>query len=520
MYDILIVGSGGAAQSAALMAKSLGAKVVVVSEGYPTRSQTCMAQGGINAVIDSGDSIDAHIQDTLKSSKSLGDKDMISKLCNLAPDTIEWLNSIGVPFSRRSDGKVAQRKLGGASFDRACYSQDYTGLKILHTLYDQCLKEEIEFLNEHHLLDLNVVDGRVVGANFLQLRSGKVVSISSKTTILATGGYAGIYKHHTTNTNYSTGDGLAVAYRAGAELSNLEFIQFHPTALKGSGTLISESARGAGAKLLNQKGERFVDELKPRDEVSLAIKQELDRGGEVFLDMRELGEEFIDENLPQERKLCISYVGLDPATELIPIIPAAHYSMGGVAVDESFMSSIDGLFAVGECSNSRVHGANRLGGNSLLEIVAFGRECAKSAYEFAKNIAFDKLDQIDSNLLDDIFENEPEIDFYKEQKRLSRSIYNKLGIIRSKDGIDEVLDRIELIKKDLPKMGIVDKGRVYNTNLLEFLKFKNMLLLSELIAKSALVRKESRGAFIRSDYQEMSEKFAKDTIVSKDGIWI
>jgi succinate dehydrogenase / fumarate reductase flavoprotein subunit len=514
MYDILIVGSGGAGLSSALRAKESGLKVLVVSEGYPTRSQTCMAQGGMNAALgNSGDDkISWHIEDTLKSSKGLGSQEMIKKLCSNAPDTIDWLNSIGVPFSRDDSGNVAQRKLGGASASRACYSQDYTGLKILHTLYDQCLKEGIEFLNEHHLLDLVIKDSKAVGAIFLDLRETKTKTISSKSIILATGGYAGIYKSYTTNTNQSTGDGIVVAYRAGAKISNLEFVQFHPTALKGSGTLISESARGAGGKLINSDGVRFTDELKARDEVSQDIKNQLDLGKNVFLDIRHLGEEFIDESIPQERKLCISYAGVDPVYDLIPITPAAHYSMGGILVDEKLMSSIDGLFAVGECSNSKVHGANRLGGNSLLEIISFGRIVAKSAKEYI--IDFSNLGEVDKDYdIESYFKSEPSVDFYKEFEKLSQKLYEQVGITRNQQGLESAKRFIDEMKKKIPSMGIVDKGRVYNSNLLDFIKFKNALDLSYIITISAIRRKESRGAHHRSDFPDLNNDFLKDTVV-------
>jgi succinate dehydrogenase / fumarate reductase flavoprotein subunit len=514
MYDILIVGSGGAGLSSALRAKESGLKVLVVSEGYPTRSQTCMAQGGINAALgNSGeDEISWHIEDTFKSSKGLGSHDMIQKLCKDAPDTIDWLNSIGVPFSRDDSGNVAQRKLGGASASRACYSQDYTGLKILHTLYDQCIKEGIEFLNEHHLLDLIIKEDKAVGAIFLDIKETKTKTISSKSIILATGGYAGIYKSYTTNTNQSIGDGIVVAYRAGAKVSNLEFVQFHPTALKGSGTLISESARGAGGKLVNSDGVRFTDELKARDEVSQDIKNQLDLGKDVFLDIRHLGEEFIDESIPQERKLCISYAGVDPVYDLIPITPAAHYSMGGIAVDENLMSSIDGLFAVGECSNSKVHGANRLGGNSLLEIVSFGRLVASSALEYIKEVSDLKEVALDYDL-ESYFESESSVDFYKEFEKLSQKMYEQVGITRHQQGLQSAKRVIDEMKNNISNMGIVDKSRVYNSNLLEFIKFKNALDLSYLITKSAIKREESRGAHHRSDFPDLSEDFSKDTVV-------
>ncbi len=509
-YDVLIIGSGGAGLSAALAAKEKGAKVLVVSEGYPTRSQTCMAQGGINAALSNveEDSIDAHIEDTSRASKGLGDTIMIEKMCVSAPKTLAWLNSIGVPFSRTDEGKIAQRMMGGASAKRACYSQDYTGLKILHTLYDQCLKEQIVFLHEYYLLELGSN-----GALFLDIKTTETILIQARSIVIATGGYGGIYHGFSTNTHQSTGDGIAVAYRAGADISNMEFVQFHPTGLKKSAVLISESARGAGGYLLNEKGERFVDELKARDEVSRAIWKEIARGGEVFLDIRHLGEEFIDENIPQERKLSILYEGVDPVSEMMPIAPVAHYSMGGIVVDSEMMSSCKGLFAVGECANARVHGANRLGGNSLLEIVVFGREAGKNAAKFAQEdtIMIDK--PCHDNLIEEIYMRENSIDFYEKRVMLGALFYKNAGIVRNQEKLQDLLTVLGEIKEALPKMGLMDHSRVYNTNLIELLKFQNSVVLGEMIVKSALQRKESRGAHYREDFLQMDDAFSKDTVI-------
>ena len=506
VYDVLIVGSGGAGLSAALSAKEKGALVLVASEGFPTRSQTCMAQGGINAALanEQEDSVALHIEDTLRSSKGLGSAIMIEKMCEGAIETLAWLDSIGVPFSRTDEGKIAQRRMGGTASIRACYSQDYTGLKILHTLYDQCLKEGITFLNEHFLLDVHKE-----GASFLDIKTTETIMIKAKSIILATGGYSAIYHGFTTNTNQSTGDGIAVAHRAGATLSNMEFVQFHPTGLRKSGVLISESARGAGGHLVNEKGERFVDELKARDVVSRAIWQEMQKGNGVFLDIRHLGEAFIDENIPQERKLSIMYEGVDPVKEMMPIAPVAHYSMGGIAVDENLMSSVSGLFAVGECSNARVHGANRLGGNSLLEIVAFGRLAGENAAKFSGNLA---LKEQSDTLVERIYERKNEVDFYKKRELLGELFYKNAGIVRNEKALSSLLATLQEMSDTLPLMGLVDSSRVYNTNLVELIKFQNSLSLAIMIVQSALARKESRGAHYREDFPDMDEQFEKDTL--------
>ena len=278
MIDVLIIGSGGAGLTAALAAKQMDASVVVVGKAYPTNSQTSMAQGGMNAALGNvgEDHIGSHIEDTIKSARGLCDEDMVRQMCADAPKTIQWLDAIGVPFSRLDNGKsgidtVAQRQMGGASAKRACYAQDYTGLKILHTLYDTCLKEEIDFLDEHCLLNLITLEGTVKGATFLDIRTGEVKQINAKSVIIATGGYGSLYHGYTTNAYGSTGDGIAAVLRAGGAISDMEYIQFHPTALKSSSILISESARGEGGYLVNSEGERFIDELKPRDVVARAI---------------------------------------------------------------------------------------------------------------------------------------------------------------------------------------------------------------------------------------------------------
>ncbi len=515
-YDILILGSGGAALSAALSAKNSGASVLVASEVYPTRSQTCMAQGGINAVLPhiSEDDISSHIQDTLRASGNLASEPFVRQLCSDAPDAVKWLESIGVPFSRTDEGNIAQRQLGGASGKRACYSQDYTGLKILHTLYDQCLKEGIAFLNEHFLLELCTGEGRIEGAILYDIRNGELKTIYAKSVILATGGYSAIYHGYTTNTYQSTGDGIAAALRIGAKISNMEFVQFHPTALKGSGVLISESARGAGGKLVTGEGKRFVNELKPRDVVSRAIWAEISKGKEVYLDIRHLGEAYIDENIPQERKLCLTYAGIDPVHELIPIAPVAHYSMGGIDVDAHMMSHVHGLYAVGECANAHVHGANRLGGNSLLEIVAFGRIAGRHAATQTQNET--KTAAISDNhirdYLNQLLQSEAKVNFYRQRTLLGEHFYTHAGIIRTKESLQQAEELLDTIERELPQAGLFDKGNTYNTNLIERIKFENSLLLAEAILKSAQKREESRGAHYRSDYPDPNPKYQKESV--------
>ncbi len=499
--DVLVVGAGGAGLSAAIAAKESGANVIVVTKEYPTRSQTCMAQGGINAVLYGEDTIKNHIADTLKSAKGLADEAAVETMCKNAPDAIAWLDSIGVVFSRTKDKRIAQRRLGGASHPRACYAQDYTGLKILHTLFDYANKLDITFANERYLLELIVEEGVCKGALFLNIRNGEIETITANSVVLATGGYSKLYQNHSTNSKAASGDGIAAAYRAGAKLRNMEFVQFHPTALKSSAILISESARGAGGKLLNSKKERFVDELKPRDEVSLAIYEEMAKGEEIFLDITHLGEAFINEELPQERKLALLYEGVDPLEEPLPIKPAAHYTMGGIAVEATMQSSIERLYAVGECSESRVHGANRLGGNSLLEIVVFGKIAGKNAAQTPTNSLHDLQAHIDSAQakIQTLFAKEPKRNFYEAKQKLADLFYEKCGIVRKKDDLQEVLDYIDEVQGSLELYGIADKTKRYNTNFVDYLEFENMLQIAKTVASAALANEKSVGAHRRGD---------------------
>lgn len=516
MVDILIIGSGGAGLVAAIAAKEAGASVKIVSKSFPTRSQTSMAQGGINAAMGNveEDSIEAHISDTLKSAQGLADEKAVRKLCEEAIDSINWLDRIGLPFSRTKEGKIAQRRLGGASGIRACYAQDYTGLKILHTLYDEASKMGIEFINEHFLLNY-LVEGKegeryTNGASFLNIRTGETVEIEAKSIIIATGGYSRIFHSFSTNSTSSTGDGIAAAIRAGARLSDIEFVQFHPTGLKNSSILISESARGAGGYLLNEDKERFTDELAPRDIVARAISDEIEKGGEVYLDIRHLGEEFIDHELPQERKLAITYEGIDPVLDLIPIKPVAHYTMGGVDVDEESMTCIKGLYAVGEAANPKVHGANRLGGNSLLELIVFGRQAGVNAASYSKEkeeVSIDK-EHINKglNLILEVKSFTNQIDFYEKRESLAQIFYDKVGIKRTDKSLKEALEDLRQIQKELPLMGPKDKTKIYNTNLIEFIEFTNTVELAEILLVGAISRNESRGAHFREDFPEKNDE--------------
>ncbi len=523
--DLLVIGSGGAGLSVAIEARRNGVNVTVLSKTSPTASQTCQAQGGINAVIDETvDSVQNHIDDTIKSSHNIGNNENIKFMCENAKETIQWLDDLAVPFSKDKDGNISQRTLGAASHGRACYSSDYTGLKILHTLYDTCLKENINLYEEYILLNIIIEKNIAVGVTVLDIKTTQVKQILAKKIIIATGGYSGIYTNFNTNSYATTGDGIAVALRAGCELSNMEYIQFHPTALKDHCILISESARGEGGFLVTQDGKRFVDELKPRDEVARAIYYELHHGNKVFLDLRHFGKEKIIETMPQEYNLALQYMNLKMDEDLVPINPVAHYSMGGIKTNKYGQTNIDNLYAVGECTNNGVHGANRLGGNSLLEIIFFGRVVGKDA---TKNI--NKINIIDKEyekfiddkkFINNIFDAENKINFYEKKRLLGRQLYKNVGLFRNKLNLETAYKKIKQWKDELYLMGINDKSKIYNTNLKELIEFRNMIEVSQTVVSSALLRKESRGAHFRIDFEDENKEFEKESITIKtnDGL--
>jgi succinate dehydrogenase / fumarate reductase flavoprotein subunit len=514
MLDLLIIGSGGAGLTAALTAHEAGLSVKVLTKTLPTQAQTCMAQGGINAALGNvtADSIESHIEDTLRAAHRLADPQMVAMMCHEAPQTITWLERMGVPFSRLDHAtnplqSVAQRRLGGASSKRACYAEDYTGLKILHTLYDRCIEAGIPFVTEHYLMNL-IVDPdtkRVSGATFWDIQKGEVTAVESVHTLIATGGFGELYHDHTTNSYGSSGDGIAAVLRAGGTVSNMEFVQFHPTALQGSAILISESARGEGGHLIDHHGKRFTDELAPRDVVARAIFRQMQAGHHVRLDIRHLGREKIETLMPQELHLCRLHADIDPIKEPIPIMPVAHYTMGGITTDPTFkVKGLERCYAIGECANAHVHGANRLGGNALLEIVAFGRLVidtivAQDTSPSSESIQAQQIEH-DSAVIEKIFAKPNEVNFYHKRKVLGRLMYRDAGIIRHRDTMHEAQIYLEEIYAKLEIMGVGDRSRTNNQNLIEFLEFRNAILLAQGVLKSAILRQESRGAHYRDDF--------------------
>ena len=520
MIDVLIIGSGIAGLTAAINASNNNSKVLVLSKTYPTHSQSVQAQGGINAVLyEDDDSIDTHIEDTYKASCKLSNKDNIKIMCQNAKETIYWLDSIGVPFNRTNENKISQRKFGGTKKIRTCYSSDYTGLKILHTLYDRCIEQDIEFKNEHLLLNLIIEDDKCIGVTTLDIKEGVVKEFLSKTTILATGGYAGIYTNHTTNSYSNTADGIAIAFDAGVELSNMEFVQFHPTSLENSNILISESARGEGGYLLDEKQNRFIDELKSRDEVARAIYEKIEKNQKVYLDLRHLGIDKIKELMPQERRLAFDYSNIKIEEQILPITPASHYSMGGIKTNKDAKTNIKNLFACGECAETSIHGANRLGGNSLLEIVTFGKIAGINASNEAKKInEINKSGNTISkeiNIINEIYSYPNEINFYDKKDEIGKLLFNNLGLFRNEIKILDLIEKIKKIQSEIKIMGISDKSKYYNKNLEEFIEFKNIINVALLVCISALNRKESRGSHFRLDFPFELKDYEKNSIIKK-----
>jgi len=535
-YDILIVGGGGAGLYAALWAaENTILKVAVMTKVYPTRSHTGAAEGGINAVLTHsvGDSPEAHAYDTVKGSDYLADQDAVDIMCKMGPAVIYDIAHRGVPFSRGPNGRIAQRAFGGASFPRTCYAVDKTGFYILQTLYEQCLKNNVTFLNEWFLLSVIHNGERVEGVTAWDIRNGGVHLLKTKAVILATGGHGRVYWNRTSNALGNTGDGTAVALRAGLPLKDMEFIQFHPTGLAKTGILVTEGARGEGGYLRNRYGERFMKnyapekaELAPRDIVARAVQTEIDEGrgcGEegdyVLLDLTHLGEKKIMERLPQTREHALIYEGVDPVLEPIPVAPTAHYSMGGIDTDRMGRTSIKGLYAAGECACISVHGANRLGGNSLLDILVFGRLTALDAVRYADDAGKTKpslaKQKDDERMILELFEKDAGESMPSLRKELGRVMMKHFGVYREETSMKEGLEKLYEIRESSKKVGVKDKSNRFNTELVSVLEFLNLVALSVPIAVASLARKESRGAHARKDYPKRDDKnFLKHSLVT------
>ncbi|MBI3753641.1 MAG: FAD-binding protein [Deltaproteobacteria bacterium] len=532
VHDIIVIGAGLAGMRAAIETARSGMNVAIVSKVHPVRSHSVAAQGGINAAIGMNDSWEAHAFDTVKGSDYLGDQGAIELMCKEAPEDIFELDSMGCLFSRNDEWKIAQRPFGGADFPRTCYAADRTGHAILHTLYEQLIRHGVPVYEEWFVLSLAVEGGVCRGLIALDIHSGKLHRLHSRAVILTTGGYGRVYKN-STNALINTGDGMALALNSGAELMDMEFVQFHPTTLKSTGILISEGARGEGAYLVNAKGERFMKkyapkalELASRDVVSRAEQQEIEEGrgadGCVFLDLRHLGEALINERLPQIRQLSIDFEGIDPLKELVPIKPGAHYSMGGIKTDVWGNTNIKGLYAAGECACVSVHGANRLGGNSLLEAVVFGRRAGKAASLYAQEATSAEFpEDALANAARDVASIMNKTNGERGaaiRDELASAMTMHVGVFRDKMRLENALTAIAALKERYKKISVEDTGSIFNTELIAALELGHLLAIAECIVIAAINREESRGAHFRLDFPARDDtKWLKHTIISKDG---
>ena len=543
-YDAVVVGGGGAGLRTAIeIARDPDLKVALVSKVYPTRSHTGAAQGGLNAALGNvvpDDDPKAHAYDTIKGSDFLADQPAVFFMTENAPETVYELDRWGVPFSRLEDGRIAQRPFGGASFPRTVYAADKTGHVLLHTLFEQALsKDNIDFYNEFFLLDL-IHDGeKVKGVSIYDIRNGDVVTLQTKAVVLATGGFARIYWFRSTNAIGNTGDGQAVAFRNGVPLKDIEFIQFHPTGLAKTGILLSEACRGEGGYLVNKEGERFMKryapekmELAPRDMVSRAIEYEIMEGrgvGEgarayIYLDLRHLGEEKIKERLPQVRQLAIDFEGVDPVKDKVPIRPTAHYCMGGIHVTDYKTSEtpMKGLYAVGECACVSVHGANRLGGNSLIELLVFGKFCGMAVRQYVKSCDYTDISEAEAKkgeeFIEHIFSREGKESLAEIRAQMGEITWAKMGIFRDEKSLASAYEELSDLLQRWENIPLVDKSKVFNTNLIELLELRNMLDLARAVALGALNRKESRGGHSREDYPNRDdENFLKHSLIRLEG---
>ena len=520
-HDAVVLGGGLAGMRAALEASRCGADVAVISKVYPTRSHSVAAQGGINAALGEDDSWLNHAFDTVKGSDYLADQDAAAILCRDAPGDILELEHMGVIFNRRDDGRLAQRPFGGAGTPRTCFVADITGHVILHVVWEQTVRSGIDFYDEWFAVSLIVEEGRCRGLVALDMRSGRLHTFEAKAVILATGGLGRVYEP-STNGLICTGDGMALAYRAGAALMDMEFTQFHPTTLYPSGVLITEGARGEGGHLLNALGERFMAEYAPerlelasRDVVSRAEQVEIDSGrgvnGCVMLDMRHLGRDLILTRLNQIYELAWDLAGVDMLTHTVPIRPGMHYQMGGVKTDIDGRCTLPGLYAAGECACVSVHGANRLGGNSLLETVVFGRRAGRTAAQDAEEEKFVNLTPAiahdHAGLIDALLSHSDlGIRAAALRRELGATMQERAGIFRDSAGLTAGIATLHDLQKRYESVSVQDQGSVFNTDLISALELGNMLDTAEVMMTSSLARQESRGAHSRRDFPERDDE--------------
>ena len=530
-YDAVIVGAGGAGLMAALQLAG-HANVAVLSKLYPTRSHTGTAQGGIGAALgnEGEDHWEWHMFDTIKGGDYLVDQDAAEILCREAVETVYDLEHWGLPFSRTPEGKIAQRPFGGHTKEygkspvrRACYAADRTGHMILQTCYQQCIKNQVHFYDEYHVLDLLVSDGRCAGVVAMCLATGEIHTFHAKAVIFAAGGCGRMFRV-TSNAHSLTGDGMAVVLRNGVPIEDMEFFQFHPTGIYKMGILLSEAARGEGAILRNKDGERFMEryapsllDLAPRDLTSRAMYREIREGRGIggknylHLDMTHLGAEVLDKKLPDITEFVRTYLGIDPRTEPVPIQPTAHYAMGGIPTDldgrvimDERNTPMPGLYAAGEVACVSVHGANRLGTNSLVDILVFGRRSGRHAARFVQESDWAPLppnpDEWASgqiNRLRNSIGQERAVDI---RDVLQDEMMEKASVFRDAASLTAMSEKLKELRQRFANVKVEDKGTRYNTELLEAVELENLLDLAEVLVEGALVRQESRGAHFREDF--------------------
>jgi fumarate reductase flavoprotein subunit len=544
-HDILIVGGGGAGLRAAIAIGEADPRlsVGVVSKVYPMRSHTVSAEGGAAGAIKPDDSVDDHAYDTISGSDWLADQDVVEFFVNQATKELIQLEHWGCPWNREPDGHIAVRPFGGMRKERTWFAADKTGFHMLHTLFQTSLKyNNVTRYDEWFATKLLVDDGRCQGIAAIELRTGQVRAIAGKAVILCTGGAGRIFPF-TTNAAIKTGDGMALAYRAGVPLKDMEFVQYHPTGLPGTGILITEAARGEGGILINKDGYRYLQdydlgqpldvndpnhpqkatmELGPRDRVSQAFIREREKGrtipgpyGDiVHLDVRHLGEKKIEKKIPFVRELAKNYAGIDPVNEPIPVRPVVHYMMGGVSTDVTGATVLPGLFAAGECACVSINGSNRLGSNSLTEILVFGHEAARSAARFAAEQGSVSTQAILAQAEDEqrrIAERFFRPGKYKEtiasvRLALNHTMEEGAGIFRTEASLQETCTEIEKLKGRYQQVGIEDHSLSFNTELEAALELENLLDCAEAVAYSALHRQESRGSHQRSDYPKRDDE--------------
>ena len=535
----MIIVGGGLAGLRAAIESSQYADTAIISRVHPLRSHTGAAQGGINAALanleaNRDDNWEKHAYDTIKGSDFLADQDAVEVMTKAAPERILEMEHWGCPFSRTADGKIAQRPFGGAGYPRTCYAADKTGHYLLVTAYEQSLRRKVKVYEEWFVTSLIVNSGAIRGIIAVNIVDGSVEPFAARAVVLATGGAGWVYAK-STNSMINTGSGMAMAYRAGVALKDMEFVQFHPTALYPSCILITEGARGEGGYLVNSQGERFMQryapkalELAPRDIVSRSIQTEIDEGRGVsnlyvHLDVRHLGKKKILTNLPGIRDIAIDFGGVDPITKPIPVQPAQHYTMGGIDCNVDCETRIKGLFAAGECACISVHGANRLGGNSLLETLVFGKIAGEGAGKLARNTPLGTSDSIYTDALATEQQhlsglcngtgNEDPSSIREEMRNL---MVDKVFLFRKKDGLDEALSKLRTLRHRFHELRPIERYSIYNLDLIRTIEVEEMLELSEVIIASALSREESRGSHVRLDFPKRDDaNFLKHTLAYK-----